>query len=210
MCCESLSFASEYSRWRERRSTAATPSRPPSTPSAGSPRRVEPAKGTPTTPAAAKAAADVAVKSSTPGSNGNTRYPRTPSAPPTPSRPSTPGTRTPSAPPMSSRAKTGALSDSKAAREHAKCRRHPRLQLSTSTVEIRCRELRELSESSLLQGISQVCFPLIAILRQLDQLAPRPPPAPSSLLPLALQRPTQPARRFRSAPRARTCVYSRV
>jgi len=137
------------------------PSRPPSTPSAGSPRRVEPAKGTPTTP-----------------------RPRTPSAPPTPSRQSTPGTRTPSAPPMPSRAaKTGEPSDSKAAREHAKCRRHPRLQLSTSTVEIRCRELRELSESSLLQGILQVCFPLIAILRQLDQLAPWPPPAPPSLLP---------------------------
>jgi hypothetical protein len=76
---------SEYSRWREWRSTATT-----AKPTAGH------AKCRPPPSSRARQG------------HANDSTPRTPSAPPTPSHPSTPGTRTPSAPPVPSRAaKTG-------------------------------------------------------------------------------------------------------
>jgi hypothetical protein len=82
---------------------------------------------------------------------------------------------------------------------------------STSTVERRCRELRELSENSLLQAHRQSCFHLLrsssTTRRPRTSTSARSPKPPSTT---ALQRPTQPARRFRSAPCARTCVYSCV
>ena len=76
---------SEYSRWRERRSTVAT-AKPPA----------EHAKCRQPTPSQARQG------------HANVSAPRTPSAPHTPSHTSTPGTRTPSTLPVPSRAaKTG-------------------------------------------------------------------------------------------------------
>ena len=146
-----------------------------------------------------------------------TQRPPTPSSrapPPTPSQPSTPGTRTPSAPPVPSRAaKTGGTPPTQ---------RPPSVSLAKyggqrNSQQVSAPARDECQPTSAENGAAESTgtSPELCTFALLHQQEDAPldldlRPLPSLPSTTALQRPTQPARRFRSAPCARTCVYSCV